>query len=102
VAIIGDFAVLLRGSRQHLAGDYCVMWDIIHCMPSETLFQGRNENGKGAVCNTYGAEAKFIKNVAGESERRKLGTCRRRWEIPKVDLRGKRVGDDGLESYNPR
>jgi len=49
----------------------------------------------------YGAEAKFIENVAGESERRQLGASRGRWEIPKMDLRGNGVGDDGLESYNP-
>jgi hypothetical protein len=49
----------------------------------------------------YGAEAKFMQNVAGESERRQLGTSRRRREIPKIDLRRNRVRDDGLETYNP-
>jgi len=49
----------------------------------------------------YGAVAKFIQNVAGESETRKLGTSRRRREIPKMDLRRNTVGDDRLESYNP-
>jgi hypothetical protein len=49
----------------------------------------------------YGADAKSIQNVTGESERRELGTSRRRREIPKMGLRRKRVVDDKLESYNP-
>jgi hypothetical protein len=35
--------------------------------------------------------------VGGESERRILGTSRHRREIPKMDLRGNRVGDGGFE-----
>ena len=53
------------------------------------------------ACNMYGAEAKFIHNLAGKSERRQLGTSRRRREIPKMGLRRNRVGGNGLESYNP-
>jgi hypothetical protein len=95
LAVIGDFAIHLRGSRKHLAGDYCVMWDIINCVRSRP-YEQENENDMCAACNMCGAEAKFIQNLAGKSDGRQIGTSMRRRKIPKMELRRNRVGGDGL------